>query len=49
MAGFPVTVAATVSEVSTRLQNAKIQNAIWERQRANLLTALNKVISGALE
>lgn len=49
MAGSPITLAATVSEVSTRLQDAKIQNAIWERQRANLLTALNKVISGALE
>lgn len=49
MAGSPVTLVATVSEVSTRLQDAKIQNAIWERQRANLLTALNEVISGALD
>lgn len=45
----PISVAATVSEASTRLQDAKIQNAIWERQRANLLKALNEVIAGALE
>ena len=45
----PITLAATVTEVSTRLRRAKLRQAIWERQRANLLEALNAVVKGALE
>ncbi len=48
-AAAPTTVAATVAETSSALADARIQNAIWERQRVNLLAALNKVLANATD
>ncbi|MEQ1725322.1 MAG: hypothetical protein ABL882_05275 [Sphingopyxis sp.] len=46
--GNPITIAASVANTSVELRDAQLRQKIWERQRANLLAALNSTVDEAL-